>query len=320
MSSSVPQRTRLRQPETFTGFAKLPPELRLMIWELALDRSRHTVNVYPLKDNTSSNRPDPKPSSRTTLNFILEREYDMCMAHIGKTRCEVRHETTSECDDKGKDRGMWRACTESREIIMTKTTKGIFKSYFNNRFTARLTSILDADIIHLVRVPPHLDEVTTKGIEPGPNLIKSVNEAIKSENVFLTDYKRPSTHMNARRAVRSFVWWLAPLGQVFLIDYGLKRTQPIEPGRVYQMSYSRETAGGLLRLVRLVSRGRMAFWDREIAIGRLLGVCAVSFRTDITVDAALLLASMYRSMTNGVKLENSEGVGCVGGRILSQKQ
>ncbi|KAJ0130307.1 hypothetical protein HZ326_26589 [Fusarium oxysporum f. sp. albedinis] len=26
--------------------------------------------------------------------------------------------------------------------------------------------------------------------------------------------------MNARRAVRSFVYWLAPLGQVFLIDYG----------------------------------------------------------------------------------------------------
>ncbi|KAJ0130308.1 Uncharacterized protein HZ326_26590 [Fusarium oxysporum f. sp. albedinis] len=129
MSSSVPQRTRLRQPETFTGFAKLPPELRLMIWEFALDRSRHTVHVYPLKDNTSSNRPDPKPSS--------------------KTRCEVRHETTSECDEKGKDRGMWGACTESREIIiMTKTTKGIFKSYFDNRFTARLTSILNADIMY----------------------------------------------------------------------------------------------------------------------------------------------------------------------------
>jgi hypothetical protein len=149
-----------------------------------------------------------------------------------------------------------------------------------------------------------LDEVITKGIEPGPNLMKSVNEAIKSENAFLIDYKRPSTHMNARRAVRSFVYWLAPLGQVFLIDYGLKRTQPIEPGRVYQMSYSKETAGGLLRLVRLVSPGRMAFRDREIAVGRLLGVCATSFRTDITVDAALLLASMYRSMTNGVKLEN----------------
>lgn len=134
--------------------------------------------------------------------------------------------------------------------------------------------------------------------------MKSVNEAIKSENAFPVDYKRPSTHMNARRAVRSFAYWLAPLGQVFLIDYGLKRTQPIEPGRVYQMSYSKETAGGLLRLVRLVSPGRMAFRDREIAVGRLLGVCATFFRTDITVDAALLLASMYRSMTNGVKLEN----------------
>lgn len=70
------------------------------------------------------------------------------MTHIGKTRCEVRHETTSECDEKGKDRGMWRACTESREIIMTKTTKGIFKSYFDNRFTARLISILNADIMY----------------------------------------------------------------------------------------------------------------------------------------------------------------------------
>ncbi|KAI7766565.1 hypothetical protein LZL87_013554 [Fusarium oxysporum] len=230
MSSSVPQRTRLRQPETFTGFAKLPPELRLMIWELALDRSRHIVHVYPLNDNTSSNCPDPKPSSRTTLNFILEREYDVCMMPIGKTRCEVRHETTSECDEKGKDRGMWRACKESREIIMKKNTKGTFKSYFDNRFTARLTSILNADIIHLVRVPPHLDEVITQGIEPGANLMKSVNEAKKLENVFLIDYKRPLTHMNARRAVRSLVCWFAPLGQVFLIDNGLKRTQPIEPG------------------------------------------------------------------------------------------
>ncbi|KAF4961729.1 hypothetical protein FGADI_92 [Fusarium gaditjirri] len=222
MSSSVAQRAQLRRPESFAGFAKLPPELRLMIWELALDRSGYTVHVYPLRDNTSSNNLDPKTSSRATLNFILKREYDMCVTPIENTR--------SEYDENEKDRGMWRACKESREIIMKKNTKGTFNSYFDNRLTARLTTILKADIIHLVRVPPHLDEAITQGIEPSPSLMKSVNEAIKSENVFMIDYKRPLTSRNARRALWSFVCGFAPLGQVFLIDNGLKRTQPIEPG------------------------------------------------------------------------------------------
>ncbi|CVL01643.1 uncharacterized protein FMAN_07867 [Fusarium mangiferae] len=150
MSSSVAER---RQPNAFTSFPKLPPELRLMIWELALDRPHHTVHVYPFEDDTG-----PRPISRLTLNFILEREYDLCMRHKG--------DMVSEHHERGRDRGMWRACTESRQV-MKKSTRGPIESYFDNPLTARLTSILNADIIHLVRIPYPLDEIVTMGVNPG---------------------------------------------------------------------------------------------------------------------------------------------------------
>ncbi|KAF5602042.1 hypothetical protein FPANT_1568 [Fusarium pseudoanthophilum] len=209
------------QPDTFSSFPKLPTELRLMIWELAIDQPRHTVHVYPLRDDHSFDGPDTKPIGRSTLNFILEREYALCMSH--------KSEATSEYEKNGKDRGMWRACKESREI-MKKNTKGPVKSYFDNPLTARLTSVLNADIIHLVRVPYPLDEIVTMDIEPGQALTEKVDRAIKSENVFLIDIKRPLHRMNARLAVWRFADWFAPLGRVFLVDYGLKRSEPIEPG------------------------------------------------------------------------------------------
>jgi hypothetical protein len=191
-----------------------------MIWEIALDQPRHTVHVYPLGDDHASNGPDPKPIGRSTLKFILEREYALCMKHKG--------EATNEYEKNGKDRGMWRACRESRDIM--KNTKGPFESYFDNPLTARLTNILNADIIHLVRVSYPLNEIVTMGIEPGQALTKKVDRAIKSDNVFLIDIKRPLHRMSARLAVWRFADWFAPLGRVFLVDYGLKRSRPIEPG------------------------------------------------------------------------------------------
>ncbi|KAF5724491.1 tetracycline resistance [Fusarium mundagurra] len=215
MSSSVPQ------PVTFISFPKLPTELRLMIWELALDQPRHTVHVYPVEDDRSPNGPEPKPVGRATLNFILEREYALCMRH--------NSETTSEYEESGKDRGMWRACKESREIVM-KNTKGPFKSHFGNPLTTRLTNVLNADIIHLVRVPYLLDEIVTMGIKPGQALTEKVDRAIKSENVFIIDIKRPLHRMSVRLAVWRFAHWFGPLGRVFLVDNSLKRSRPIEPG------------------------------------------------------------------------------------------
>ncbi|PNP75476.1 hypothetical protein FNYG_11280 [Fusarium nygamai] len=217
MSSLVPQR---RQPDIFASFPKLPTELRLMIWELALDQPRHTVHVYPLGDDPSSYGPNPEPISRPTLNFILKKEYDLCMKPTGEI---------SDHDEKGKDRGMSRACRESREV-RKKNIKGTFESYFDNPFTAKLTSVLNADIIHLVRVPYPLDEIVTMGIKPGQILTEKVCRAIKSENVFLIDIKRPLHRMSARLAVWRFADWFAPLGRVFLVHYGLKRSRPIEPG------------------------------------------------------------------------------------------
>ncbi|KAF5614867.1 hypothetical protein F25303_13988 [Fusarium sp. NRRL 25303] len=213
MSPPVPER---RQPNAFTSFPKLPTELRLMIWELALDRPPHTVHVYPFEDDT-----DPRPISRLTINFILEREYDLCMRYKG--------EMVSERDERGRDRGMWRACRESRQV-MKKSTRGPIESYFDNPFTARLVSIMNADTIHLVRVPYPLDEIVTMCVNPGLTLTKKVDRAIKSENVFLIDIKRPLHRMSARIAVWRFVDWFAPLGRVFLVHYGLKRSKPIEPG------------------------------------------------------------------------------------------
>ncbi|KAF5682884.1 hypothetical protein FCIRC_4741 [Fusarium circinatum] len=210
MSSPVPQL------DTFTSFSKLPTELRLMIWELALDRPCHTVHVYPLEESS-----DPEPISRPTLNFILEREYDLCMKHKG--------ETVSDYEKGGKDKGMWRACRESREV-MKKHAKGPLESYFDNPLTARLTSVLSADIIHLVRIPYLLNEIATMGIRPGTNLTEKVDRAIKSESIFLIDIKRPLHRMSARFAVWRFAEWFAPLGRVFLVDYSLKRSRPIEPG------------------------------------------------------------------------------------------
>ncbi|KAF5643664.1 uncharacterized protein FTJAE_3081 [Fusarium tjaetaba] len=218
MSSPVPQR---RQPDIFASFPKLPIELRLMIWELALDQPRHTVHVYPLGDDHSSNGPDPQPIGRSTLNFILEREYALCMRHKG--------EATNGYEKNGKDRGMWRACRESRDAIK-KSTKGPFESCFDNPLTARLTNILNADIIHLVRVSYPLNEIVTMGVDPGRALTEKVDRAIRSENVFLIDIKRPLHRMNALPVVWKFVDWFAPLGRVFLVDYGLKRSRPIEPG------------------------------------------------------------------------------------------
>ncbi|KAF5559729.1 hypothetical protein FNAPI_4591 [Fusarium napiforme] len=210
MSSPVPQR---RQPDIFASFPKLPIELRLMIWELALDQPRHTVYVYPLADDPSSNSLDHSPIGRSTLNFILEREYALCMRHKG--------EATNEHEKNGKDRGMWRACRESRDVIK-KNVKGSFESYFNNPFTVRLTNILNADIIHLVRVSYPLNEIVTMGVDPGRALTERVDRAIRSENVFLIDIKRPLHRMNAPPVVWKFVDWFAPLGRVFLVDYGLK--------------------------------------------------------------------------------------------------
>lgn len=213
MSSSVPER---RQLNAFTSFPKLPPELGLMIWEMALDRPHHTVHVYPFEDDT-----DHKPISRLALNFILEREYDLCMRHKG--------EMVSEHDERGRDRGMWRACRESRQVMKT-STRGPIESHFDNPFTARLTSIVNADNIHLVCVPYPLDEIITMGIKPGQTITKRVGRAIKSENIFLIDIKRPLHRMSARLAAWRFDDWFAPLGRVFLVDYGLKRSRPIEPG------------------------------------------------------------------------------------------
>lgn len=174
-----------------------------MIWELALDQPRHTVHVYHLGDDHSSNGPDSKPIGRSTLTFILETEYVLCMRHKG--------EAINEYEKNGKDRGMWRACRESRDI-MKKNTKGPFESCFDNPLTARLTNILYADIIHLVHVSYPLNEIVTMGIEPGQALTEKVDRAIKSENVFLIDIKRSLHRMSARLAMWRFANWFAPLG------------------------------------------------------------------------------------------------------------
>ncbi|KAF5566157.1 hypothetical protein FPHYL_3905 [Fusarium phyllophilum] len=272
MSFSVPQ------PVTFIRFPKLPTELRLMIWELALDWPRHAVHVYPVEDDPSSNGPDPKLIGRATLNFILEREYALCMRHKG--------ETTSEYEENGKDRGMWRACKESREIVK-RNTKGPFKSHFDNPLTARLTSVLNADIIHLVRVPYLLDEVVTMGTKPGQNPY--------------------------RKAVWRFADWFAPLvGRVFLIDYNLKRSIPIGPGASVPDVIFEENGRRFVK-VRMDGAG----WE-NVDPGQ--GNQRVRYLIpDIVLDSTLLPASMYRSMTDGLRLENCEGVGCIGGHILSQE-
>lgn len=63
-----------------------------------------------------------------------------------------------------------------------------------------------------------------------------------------------------------------------------------------------------------------AGWQKDVPGQGNQRVRHLSFRTDIVLDSTLLPASMCRSMTYGIRLENCEGVGYIGGRMLSQEQ
>ncbi|KAF4341272.1 tetracycline resistance [Fusarium beomiforme] len=185
MPSEQPQPAGLRRPDTFHGFSQLPPELRLTIMELALEPHGHTAQICPLEGDVSANEPDPKNTSKVTLNFVLEREHEIYKMNDLNY---LESFSTKKGIPGGINRGMWRACKESREL-MVKKTKGPFEAYFNNHFIAYLLGFFpNTDMIHLIGVPPGLDAVVTKGASPSPMLMRRVDEETRSRSILLVNY------------------------------------------------------------------------------------------------------------------------------------
>lgn len=99
-------------PTTFHGFPKLPPELRLKIWELAARSSQPGAHFFSV-----TNRNDVPDGNESTAHDIDLWGAHVFAAPIFATDCSLLNYNPSTYL---RDAGLWTASRESRFVIETR--------------------------------------------------------------------------------------------------------------------------------------------------------------------------------------------------------